>query len=67
VIPEGAALREIRSIAARIWGNEADADEWLSNPHPELNKETPLSMLKTADGRRAVEALLGALEFGFPA
>jgi len=61
-----ARLRHVLSLAERVWGNEADATEWLNNPHAELQGATPLSMLRTEAGGRAVEALLGALEFGFP-
>jgi putative toxin-antitoxin system antitoxin component (TIGR02293 family) len=59
-------LGNILSIAERIWGNEADATAWLNNPHPELQGATPLSLLKTEAGGRAVETLLAALEHGFP-
>jgi putative toxin-antitoxin system antitoxin component (TIGR02293 family) len=61
-----ARLSHVLSIAERVWGNETDATEWLNNPHGELQGATPLSLLKTEAGGRAVEALLGALEFGFP-
>jgi len=61
-----ARLMHILSLAERVWGNKTDATEWLNGPHPELRGATPLSLLKTEAGGRAVEALLGALEFGFP-
>jgi putative toxin-antitoxin system antitoxin component (TIGR02293 family) len=61
-----ARLNHVLSIAKRVWGNETDATEWLNGPHPELQGATPFSLLKTEAGGRAVEALLGALEFGFP-
>jgi putative toxin-antitoxin system antitoxin component (TIGR02293 family) len=61
-----ARLSHILSMADRIWGSESDATEWLNSPHPELQGATPLALLKTEAGGRAVEALLGALEFGFP-
>jgi putative toxin-antitoxin system antitoxin component (TIGR02293 family) len=61
-----ARLMHVLSVAERVWGNETDATEWLNGPHPELRNATPLSLLKTEAGGRAVEALLGALEFGFP-
>lgn len=61
-----ARLSHVLSLAERVWGNEADATEWLNGPHPELQGATPLSLLRTEAGGRAVEALLGALEFGFP-
>jgi putative toxin-antitoxin system antitoxin component (TIGR02293 family) len=62
-----ARLSHILSIAERIWGTEKDATEWLNGSHPELQGATPISLLRTEAGGRAVEALLGALEFGFPA
>ncbi|MGD0830712.1 MAG: antitoxin Xre/MbcA/ParS toxin-binding domain-containing protein [Terracidiphilus sp.] len=61
-----ARLGHILALAERVWGNETDATEWLNSPHSELRGMTPLSLLKTEAGGRAVEALLGALEFGFP-
>jgi putative toxin-antitoxin system antitoxin component (TIGR02293 family) len=61
-----ARLSHVLSQAERVWGNETDATGWLNSPHPELLGATPLSMLRTEAGGRAVEALLGALEFGFP-
>jgi putative toxin-antitoxin system antitoxin component (TIGR02293 family) len=61
-----ARLAHILAVAESIWGNEADAAEWLNNPHPELRGATPYSLLKTEAGGRTVEALLGALEYGFP-
>jgi|HubBroStandDraft_1064217.scaffolds.fasta_scaffold75271_3 putative toxin-antitoxin system antitoxin component (TIGR02293 family) len=56
----------IHAMAVRIWGNEADAAEWLNQPHPELNGAAPASLLDTKAGMQVVEALLAALEFGFP-
>lgn len=61
-----ARLLHVLGIAERVWGNETDATEWLNSPHPELRGAAPISLLKTEAGGRAVEALLGALEFGFP-
>lgn len=59
-------LKYILSVAERVWGNQADAIQWLNSPHPELQGATPFSLLKTEAGGRAIEALLAALEFGFP-
>jgi putative toxin-antitoxin system antitoxin component (TIGR02293 family) len=61
-----ARLSHILGIAGRIWGNEKDATEWLNSPHPELDGAAPISLLRTEAGGRAIEALLAALEFGFP-
>jgi putative toxin-antitoxin system antitoxin component (TIGR02293 family) len=56
----------VLSLAEHVWGNETDAMEWLTRPHMELRGATPFSMLKTESGGRAVEAILAALEYGFP-
>jgi putative toxin-antitoxin system antitoxin component (TIGR02293 family) len=53
-----ARFDRILFFAQRVWGNEADATEWLNNPHPELQGATPLSLLKTEVGSRMVETLL---------
>ena len=61
-----ARLDHVLAVAERVWGNDADATEWLNSPHPELQGATPFSLLRTEAGGRAVETLLTALEFGFP-
>jgi putative toxin-antitoxin system antitoxin component (TIGR02293 family) len=61
-----ARLAHILAVAESIWGNEADAAEWLNNPHPELCGATPYSLPRTEAGGRTVEALLAALNMGFP-
>jgi putative toxin-antitoxin system antitoxin component (TIGR02293 family) len=62
-----ARLRRVLEWAARIWDSENDAAEWLARPHLELGGATPYSLLRTEAGGRAVEAVLAALEYGFPA
>jgi putative toxin-antitoxin system antitoxin component (TIGR02293 family) len=61
-----ARLNHIFEFAQRIWGNERDASAWLAAPHMELRGATPYSLLRTEAGGRVVEALLGAIEYGFP-
>lgn len=61
-----ARLSHVLALAEKVWGDEANATEWLNSPHLELDGATPVSLLKTEAGGRAVEALLAALEFGFP-
>jgi len=61
-----ARLNHVFAFAQRIWGNEREAAEWLAAPHTELEGATPFSMLRTESGGRVVEALLGAVEYGFP-
>ncbi len=61
-----ARLRRVFEFAQRIWGSERDASEWLAAPHMELEGSSPYSMLRTEAGGRVVEALLAAIEYGFP-
>src|SRR5579863_1067715 len=51
-----ARLKHVLALAERVWGNEADATNWLNSPHPELRGTSPLAMLRTEAGGRAVEA-----------
>lgn len=59
-------IDHILSFAVHVWGDETSATRWLNRPHLELRGATPVSLLKTEAGGRAVEAILGALEYGFP-
>jgi putative toxin-antitoxin system antitoxin component (TIGR02293 family) len=61
-----ARLEHVLSFAERVWGNQADAIEWLTRSHMELRGATPFSQLRTEAGGRAVEWILAALEYGFP-
>ena len=61
-----ARLSHVFEFAQRVWGNERDASAWLAAPHMELRGATPYSLLRTEAGGRVVEALLGAIEYGFP-
>lgn len=62
-----ARLDHILAFATQVWGDEKAATSWLNRPHSELEGATPISLLRTEAGGRAVEAILGALEYGFPA
>jgi putative toxin-antitoxin system antitoxin component (TIGR02293 family) len=66
VIPLSLRVSRIRTEAKRVWGNAADAAEWLNHPHCELGGATPISLVRTETGVRTVEALLAALGSGFP-
>jgi len=59
-------LERVLQLAESIWGDKDAASAWLNTPHPELNRATPFSLLRTEAGGRAVEDLLIALEHGFP-
>ncbi len=58
--------QRVSEFALRVWGNAEDARRWLNRPHMELGGKTPNSLLNSNEGIEAVEALLAALEFGFP-
>jgi putative toxin-antitoxin system antitoxin component (TIGR02293 family) len=61
-----ARLSRVFAFAAKVWGNENDAADWMNRPHLELGGATPYSMLRTEAGGYAVESVLAALEYGFP-
>jgi putative toxin-antitoxin system antitoxin component (TIGR02293 family) len=61
-----ARLLHVFEFAQRVWGNERDAAGWLAAPHMELDGVTPYSLIRTEAGGRVVEALLAAIEYGFP-
>jgi putative toxin-antitoxin system antitoxin component (TIGR02293 family) len=58
--------KQIQSLAVQIWADSAEAKLWLDQPHLELGGASPNSLMKTARGIRTVEALLAALDSGFP-
>ena len=62
-----ARLAHALKFSTRTWQNEDDAIDWLLGPHMELGGATPFAMLRTESGGRAVEYVMAALEYGFPA
>lgn len=50
--------------AHRALGAEAEAREFMTTPHPELDGRTPFDTGRTDLGARRVEAILNALEYG---
>ncbi len=50
--------------ARRALGTEAEAREFMTAPHPELEGRSPLDVAKTDLGARRAEQILNALEFG---
>ena len=62
-----ARLRRVLSLATRVLEDEGEAIAWLTGAHEMLGGATPFSMLRTEAGGRAVEDLLAAIEYGFPA
>jgi len=50
--------------ARRALGTEAEAREFLTSPHPELDGRSPIDAAKTDLGTRRTEQILTALEYG---
>lgn len=50
--------------ARRALGTEAEAREFMTTPHPELDGRTPFDIAKTDLGARRAEGILNALEYG---
>lgn len=50
--------------ARRALGTEAEAREFMTTPHPELDGRSPIDAVKTDLGARRTEQILNALEYG---
>ena len=50
--------------ARRALGAEAEAREFMTTPHPELDGRTPFDAARTDLGARRAERILNALEYG---
>ncbi len=50
--------------ARRALGTEAEAREFITTPHPELDGRSPIDAAKTDLGTRRAEQILNALEYG---
>lgn len=60
-------LARVIAAAEFTWDSREDARQWLTNPHPELGRRTPLECATTELGARRVEELLDRLFYGIPA
>ncbi len=60
-------LARVIAAAEYAWNDRADAREWLTTPHPELGRRTPLESGMTELGARQVEEILDRLFHGIPA
>lgn len=60
-------LARVIAAAEHAWNDPDDAREWLTKPHPEFGKRTPLDTAMTELGARRVEDLLDRLLYGIPA
>jgi putative toxin-antitoxin system antitoxin component (TIGR02293 family) len=60
-------LARVIAAAEFTWNDQATAREWLTTPHPELGRRTPLDTAMSELGAREVENLLDRLLYGIPA
>ncbi len=58
-------LARIASEAARVFADPQKAARWLRKPNRALNAHAPMALLVTETGARAVEELLGQIDYGF--
>lgn len=60
-----ARLARVWSLAVRVWGSEEGARRFLLEPHMLLDGRVPVNMaIKTDEGARLVEDILGRLQYG---
>jgi putative toxin-antitoxin system antitoxin component (TIGR02293 family) len=57
-------LERIVAQADRVFGSPDLADAWLRDSHSRFGGQSPLSMLRSEPGARAVEELLGQIDYG---
>ena len=50
--------------ARRALGTKAEAREFMTSPHPELDGRTPIEAASTDSGTRLVEQILNSFENG---
>jgi putative toxin-antitoxin system antitoxin component (TIGR02293 family) len=59
-------LARLLAYAEQVFGDAADAVDFIHRPHPELAGQRPLDAAATELGARRVETVLNALEAGLP-
>ncbi len=55
---------EIKTLAERVFGSPAKADDWLSRPNPSLSAQRPLDLLKDELGAAVVREMLERIDHG---
>jgi uncharacterized protein (DUF2384 family) len=55
---------KIRKYGLAIFGSRAALEKWLQQPNAGFGGERPRELLRTTDGIRRVEAVLGRRLFG---
>ena len=57
-------LARVVAMATETLGTSAKASSWLQNPNRALEGQVPLDLLDTETGVRAVETILGRIDYG---
>ena len=66
---EGEQLVRVASLlatAADVWGDDEDAAEFITSPHPMLGGAVPIDLALSEIGARQVEHILLAMDLGLP-
>jgi putative toxin-antitoxin system antitoxin component (TIGR02293 family) len=58
-------VTHVFDLALRVWGNREDAREWLLLSKDRFEGKSPLAMLRTQAGERAVEEFLIQIDEGY--
>jgi putative toxin-antitoxin system antitoxin component (TIGR02293 family) len=59
-------VARLATLAEYVLESSADAQQFLTSPHPLLDDEAPIDLAATDLGARRVESVLWQLEYGLP-
>lgn len=60
-----ARVARLYDLAVRVFGSQEKARKWLSRPKHRFDERTPLSLMRTGAGGRAVEDMLVQIDEGY--
>jgi putative toxin-antitoxin system antitoxin component (TIGR02293 family) len=58
-------VKRVFDLVLRVWSNRENAKEWLMTAQDRFEGKTPLAMLRTQAGERAVEEFLIQIDEGY--
>lgn len=59
-----ARLLRVTAAARKLFEDDANADMWLRSANPALGNAVPIRLARSDLGARAVETIIGRLEYG---
>jgi putative toxin-antitoxin system antitoxin component (TIGR02293 family) len=59
-------VASLLATAADVWGDDEDAAEFITSPHPMLGGAVPIDLALSEIGARQVEHILLAMDLGLP-